>query len=296
MHASLALRDRVLYVLRYERTAHVRLYDLDGRELEGGFAFRDQQRSQTAATGIAVDRDRRIWVASPDAGCVRGFTVFGSERLRLGPSEEQRGALTRAELVADRAGVLDRPVAVACDGSSDDLRLVVGSAGRRRHGLHVFGPEGDLLRSLRPMGESHGKFDGVEGVAIAGNLVFACEPRRGRVQVFRDLDFHFAFRIEGPRGAVGRPRGVAPLADGRLVVVHGGDFSGVSVVTADGRPLDQVAGVGTAGGALLEPSDLVVEEGPPHPRTRVVVADEDGERVQVMTLDGRSYGSLEQPS
>lgn len=296
MHASLALADGVLYVLRYERTAHVRLYDLDGRELEGGFSYRDRERPQTTAFGLAVDRDRRLWIADPEAGAVRGFTVFGSERLRLGPSEERRAALDAVELAADRAGVLHRPTAVACEGSADGLTLLVGSAGRRRHALHVFAGDGELIRSLRPMGDSHGRFGGVAGVALDGRYAFACEPRAGRIQVFRDLDFHFAFGLPDVRGATPEPRSVARLADGRLVVAWGGERSGVGIVSPDGRPLAVLAGHGTADGEVVEPSDVVVEPGPPRSRTRVVVADADGERVQVLTLDGRCYGALEPPA
>ncbi|QDU67737.1 hypothetical protein [Engelhardtia mirabilis] len=296
MHASLALRDGVLYVLRYERTAHVGLYDLDGRELEGGFSWRDQERSQTAATGIAVDRDRRLWVADPGAGAVRGFTVFGSEKLRLGPSEEQRATLSPAELDEDRAGVLSRPTCVACQGSSDDLRLLVGSSGRRRHGLHLFAPDGTLIRSLRPMGQSHGRFAGIEGVFLDDRHALACEPRAGRVQVFRDLDFHFAFQLPDHRGAGLEPRAAVRLADGRLVVAHGGPRSGVLLMAPDGGVEAQIAGHGAGSGQVLNPSDVVVEPGPSEPRSRVVVADQDGERIQVLTLDGRCYGSLEPPN
>jgi hypothetical protein len=54
----------------------------------------------------------------------------------------------------------------------------------------------------------------------------------------------------------------------------------------------QLAGAGEHEGAVLEPSDVVVEPGADDRHARVFAIDRDGLRVQVFTLEGHSLGTI----
>lgn len=281
MHGALAHRNGILYVGRHAKTAGVRCYDLDGHALDGGFDFRDGS-GRSSVSGLAVDEDHRVWVADEPAGRVRLFTLFGRELLTVGGGPEER---------EDRVGSLGRPVDVAVCGIDDELELVVGSAGTRRHALQVFHPESGRVRSLRPGGDPQGRFRDLRGIAAAGRLVYASEARPGRVQVFRDGDFHFRFGVRAS-GARAEPSAVAPLGDGRVVVAVGGETSALLLYDGAGRLLRPLADAGPSSGEVVQPADVVVAEGASDRATRVAVIDRDGERVQVFALDGRCYGAF----
>jgi hypothetical protein len=297
MHASLALRHGVLYVLQSGSVradvgpcARLSLFDLDGRRLSGGFVFDGRDGPDLGAVDLDVDDDRRLWLADERGGYVRATTLFGRELARFGPPEDPFGRQEPWDV--DRAGVLGRPSCVAVEGSSDDLRLLVGSSGRRRHGVQLFDGEGKLVRSLRPRGDSHGRFERVASVSLSGAYALACEGRRARVHVWRDLDFHALIepRIAGAEQIA--LRAALRLEDGRYLIAYGGDRSGVLLHDRDGALERELAGHGEGEGQVLEPASLVAEPGRTDALTRVVVSDRDGERLQVLTLDGRALGSV----
>ncbi len=60
-----------------------------------------------------------------------------------------------------------------------------------------------------------------------------------------------------------------------------------------GRVLRVLAEHGEAEGQVFEPNDLAAEPVEPNAPRRFAVIDRDAERVQVLTLDGRCYGSFE---
>ena len=92
MQGSLAMHKGSLFVGRYEKTAHVAVFDLGGHRLAGGFSFCDEAIGRSSASGLSVDEDRRIWIADEPAGRVRTFTLFGAEVGGLGGSVEAEGA------------------------------------------------------------------------------------------------------------------------------------------------------------------------------------------------------------
>jgi hypothetical protein len=284
-HGSLALHRGALFVGTSAKTAYVRVFDLDGAPLEAGFSFIDRELGRSSAAGLAVDDDRHVWVADGAAQRVRLFTLFGAEIGGLGAGVEDLAP----ELVPDRAGEVRAPVDVAVEGDSDGVKVVVASGGVRRHALQVFGGSGALIRSLRPEGDPTRRFRGLSGIGLRGRTLAAAEAGAGRVQVFRDLEFHFAF---APVARACEPTAVAPLPDGRFVVAHRGARGGVELCDAGGRHLATLARAGPLDGEVDDPSDLAVEAAGSDRETRVFVIDQDGVRVQVFTLEGVCYGGF----
>lgn len=287
-HGSLALHRGALFVGSSAKTARVRAFDLDGAPLEAGFTFIDRELGRSSASGLAVDDDRHVWVADGAAQRVRLFTLFGAEIGGLGVGPEDLAP----ELVPDRAGEVRAPVDVAVEGDSDGVKVAVASGGVRRHAVQLFGGSGALVASLKPEGDPSRRFRGVAGIGLCGRTLAAAEAAAGRVQVFRDLEFHFAFSLPAARGAAFEPTAVAPLPCGRFVVAHRGGHGGVELFDGSGRRRATLAPGGPLDGEVDEPSDLAVDATGSDRTTRVFVIDADGLRVQVFTLEGHCYGSF----
>jgi sugar lactone lactonase YvrE len=265
----------VLYVLREERGPRLRAFDWDGRPLGEGFAIPAADSSTCDPRGLAVDGDRRLWIADRGARALRAFSVFGVEVRRLsGPA----GRL-------DTRGGFEQLSALAAQGVEDELLLAAGSTGERRHALALLGPQGRLLSSLRPLGDPEGRFRGLTDLALRGRTLHACEEHAGRIQVFRDGEFHYALRAGGLR-----PCAIAPLADGRVIVAQAGERSALVVLESDGSIERSLASHGEGEGAVCDSCSLAVEEGEDERHTRIALLDRGGDRVQVFALDGRCFG------
>ncbi len=285
MQGSLHLCAGVLYVGSHALTAHVRAFDLEGRRLAAGFAFRDAIRGRSSVDGLALDEDHRLWVADGAARRLRAFTLFGRELAVVG---EPGGAL------ADRCGELGAPSDVLSLGSEREQVLVVASAGRRRHALHLLEPATGASRSLRPLGDPLGRYGDICDLAAEGESLLVCERRARRVQVFRGGEFHYAFEPAAGRRA-GEPRALAALGDGRYALCLGGAESSLLVIDAAGRTLEVLATAGEGEGRVQEPSDVAVERSAEGRAPRIFALDRDGERVQVFTPDGECLGAFPEP-
>ena len=286
MHGSLCLKNGILYVGRHVVTAHVQPYDLDGHPLGPGFAFRGDGGRVASASGIDLDDDHRLWIADGAGERLRSFSLFGREQ----PAFTDPSARSMRE-----PGRFDAIVDVATIGVESDLELLIVRGGKKRHALELIHVASGRVRSLRPDGDPQGTFDGLQRAAIRGNMVFACESTAGRVQVFRDGEFHYLFRLPLQPSARARsmPRAIAPLADGRMVLAVGGsESSALLLLEPGGRILRVLAAHGESAGAVFEPTDVAVEEGETDHRTRVAVIDADGDRVQVFTLEGECFGAF----
>ncbi len=116
-------------------------------------------------------------------------------------------------------------------------------------------------------------------------MLHACEEQAGRIQVFRDGEFHYALRAGGLR-----PCASAPLEDGRVIVVQAGDASALVVLASDGSIERTLATHGSGEGEVCDPCSLAVEQGQDERHTRIALLDRGGDRVQVFALDGRCFG------
>jgi hypothetical protein len=287
--ASLALRHGVLWIATCVRSTKVVPYDRGGRRLAPGFAVRGADGGRTDVRGIAVDEDRRLWIADAAHGSLRAFSVFGAE---------VQAVLSTVDPDADDPGAYGDSEGIAAQGIESDSRLLLARRGERRHALLVVDPLRGTLRSLRPDGDAEGRCTGLGSLALAGSLVFACEPRRRRVQVFRDGEFLFAIATPAPapgaRALV--PRAVAALGDGRSIVACGCEPGGALLLFDGGGRLVETLVSSTADDLadLDDPSGVAVEAGGSDPSTQVFVLDRDGSRVQSFALDGRCHGSFQE--
>jgi len=283
MAGSLALSRGVVFVGTETRTARVRSFDLDGRPLEASFSFSGADGGAASADGLAVDEDRRIWVADGIGRRLLAFTLFGDRVAGVDPPEGPE---------RDRRGVLGRVTAVASRGADDEQELLVACGGRRRHGVQRLVLGSGATSTLRSGGLLEADFHDPVGLAWEGRLAWVAERGAGRVQVFRDLDHHFDFRLTPAGGAPFCPNAVRPLPDGRLVLAQGGEASAVLLLDGSGRLLRVLAEAGAGEGQVREPSDLVVEPGADDRQTRVVVLDGEGTRAQVLNLLGDCHGTF----
>jgi hypothetical protein len=286
MQGSLCQANGVLYVGRHAKSASITAFDLDGRLLQNIANFRDEGVGRSSASGVCVDADHRLWVADGPGGCVRGFTLFGKQIAHLGAEADPN------HTQEDLRGFLGTPVDVLATGEDEELVLVVGSAGVRRHAVQVLDPNGGRTLSLRPLGDPHGHFQEVCGLAARGEQeLLVLESRTPRIQVFRGGHYHFSIPLpEGDRQ--GGPRALAITPDGHVAVAYGGGLMGILVVNDDGRVLQSVASSGVADGQVEDPCGLAMIPREGLQPARLFVLDRYGDRVQVFTLDGICYGAF----
>jgi hypothetical protein len=285
MQGALALSRGVLHVGRQDATVFVRPYDLDGSPLARGFSLREPNGEACALAGLAADEDHRLWLGDRLSESVRSFSLFGRPAVAfsggVGAGKEGRGSLSH---------LVD--VCLASPDEDAEPWIVTARGGQRRHAVQVFTQAGQWIASLRPGGDPLGSFHDVRSVASLGRLVYACEGAPGRIQVFRDGEFHYTLRVPNPGGGEVEPVAVAPLSPERLVVACGGAASKLLLSDGAGRLIRVLAEAGSNLGQVAELTDVVAEPEAEQGEARIVAMDCDGERVQVFTLGGRCQGEL----
>lgn len=286
MQASLALARGTLFVGVHAKTARVHSFDLGGRPLGPSFSFRDAQVGRSAAAGLALDEDHRLWVADTPADRVRIFSLFGREVGGIGAP-----GVPGAES-AILPGLVFRPTDVEVQGNRDQGWVAIACGGEQRHAVQIFEPGLEWRASCTSLGETQRPFGGVCRLAARGELLYVAESLARAVQVFRAGAFHFAFHLTGRGGERLEPSALAALDDGRIVVGSRAPHSGLFLLDSSGRALRTLAGEGAAEGAVQEPSDVVIERGADDRHARLYVIDCDGLRVQAFTLEGRCLGTI----
>ena len=270
MHGSLALKDGVVWVARHGSEWQVAAYNLDGHRLGPGFSLGTFESGAPQVSGLEVDSDRGLWLADSASEGVRAFSVFGVE----GDSIEH--------------AYLGNVSSVAVRGEDESKQIFVASSGLVHGNVQLFDGEGKRVGALRSLGDPAMSFRDIAGIAVSEGLAYVCERRGAVVQVFRGLEFYFAFGL----GSDFEPTAAAALSENRVLVTSGGERAGLHLFDAAGRHVAQLAQGGSGDGELLEPSDVVVSEGREERLTRIVVIDSDGDRVQVFSLAGECYGAF----
>lgn len=169
-----------------------------------------------------------------------------------------------------------QPLAIAFDTNGN---LYVSDVGGGDQTVHVFGPDGALLRNLG----SEGLFSFPNGIAVdKAGYVYVSDSNNGRLLVFDPAGTQVAIVKRGPgQGELGMPRGVAFDDTGRVYVV---DSVGQGVHMY--RPLQQgdqaptflarFGREGTTDGAFEFPNGIAVDG-----RGHVYVTDWNNDRLQV---------------
>jgi len=278
MHGGLVLARGLLQVGFSAKTAEVRVFDLEGRLLRPPVRFKDERTGRSAIGGLALDGDRRLWVVDAAAGRLRTLSAFGREAgaLDLTVASEERAPLL--------LGRVWGPVDVEVHGTSEAGWLALAGGGEQRHAVQVFTLEGAFLAALRSHGDGARAFRGVVALAARGPYLWVLEGAGRTVQVFREREFHFAFQLTTRTGETCEPRALAPLADGRLLLLTRAPEEALFLLEPSGRVLARLDAAGT----LLEPLDVAWDES----GRRVYVLDLGGLRVQVLNLEGRVLGTF----
>lgn len=287
MLGALALSRGVLHVGRQDATVYVRPYDLDGVPLARGFALREPNGEACALAGLAADEDHCLWLGDRSSESVRSFSVFGRQGLSF-PGDPAAGK--------DGRGSLSRLVDLCLAAPDDETEpwILTACGGLRRHAVQVFTRAGQCVASLRPSGDPLGSFHDVRSVGSLGRLAYVCEGSPGRIQVFREGEFHYSLQVPRAAGLELEPLAVAPLSPDRLVVACGGVRSCLLLCDGAGRLVRVLAESGQGLGQVAELTDVVAEPESARGEARIVAMDRDGERVQVFTMGGRCYGELQE--
>ncbi len=162
---------------------------------------------------------------------------------------------------------LDAPEDVAL---LEDGGVAVADTGRDR--ILLLDAQGALVREID--GAARG-FSGPAGIAAAPGLIYAADPRAGRVVV---LDREGA-PVRALAAPLVRPVAVELGPAGEAFVVDSGAHR-VEVFDRDGKHLRGFGDFGPHAGLLGHPRDLAVAQ------ERVLVADSDNHRIQAFDLAG----------
>lgn len=148
--------------------------------------------------GCFVDRENNVWLAGSDDGVVQKYTHDGRKLLlqigTRGMVDSSDGTLGGLPLNSSHAGFF-RPSAVAVDPASGDVYVADGEEPGSNHRVAVFDRSGHFLRQwglqntatdADPGARESKAFNDVPHCVALGHdgLVYICDPRRDRVQVF----------------------------------------------------------------------------------------------------------------
>jgi len=234
-------------------------------------------------------REMEVWV--------RGDLVAGGVGMTAAaPASPDLRLVARQVVILPAGG--GQPTGVAVDAQGN---LYVADTGGHR--IHVYGPDGRLMRSLGGQGATLGELYEPRGLALdaAGNLYVAdtwnarivkYDPEGRAVAAWgsgdQDLgDGRRATITEGdparnaaaPLGLFG-PRGVAVDARGNVYIADTGNRR-IIVTDSDGTFLYQFGSAGAGPGQFNEPASLAVDA-----QGNLYVADTWNSRVQVFAPDG----------
>jgi DNA-binding beta-propeller fold protein YncE len=219
-------------------------------ERDGTFVRAWGEDEISNAHGVAVAPDGTILTVDNGSHTVRRFTPEGEPLLLIGtPGEPNDSGMGHWQFmsVPQSVGPFNMPTGVDALPSGE----IVVSDGYGNARVHVFTPDGELIRSWGDPGEAEGQFRIPHGVVVAddGEHLLVCDRENHRVQVF-DLHGTVVDIWTGLR----RPNNLTVDPRGIVFVAELGDFSGRY---GEGPPMpDEPYGSRVA---VLDPAGHIVE-------------------------------------
>lgn len=263
MASGICVRGNLLAVTWSAAKGHVFLFDLEAQQRVSSWTLPAGATGYSDAAGVAMDEHYHLFVADPQNDRVCHFNPFGRHLGDFGEAPPASGDAGR-----DRAGVLDRPHAVAVRG---DLLYVACGEQPRRRGVQRFSKQGTVLRPLACRGDPDAKFAAPRALWADQEGVLVADTLRGSLQRFRG-DGTFVGEIPcAAAGTLARPIAVLRQANGLCLFVDRGDELGVRAVGVDGVPRPLPDDVRTF---VADPLGLAVDRS-----QRIYVLDHLGERV-----------------
>jgi DNA-binding beta-propeller fold protein YncE len=172
---------------------------------------------------------------------------------------------------------LTRPAGIA--SRLPEGTIYVADAGS--HMIHVFSPEGKLLKEMGMRGTGPGEFNFPTHLWIDGaGQLYVSDTLNFRIQVFGPDDrFLRMFGQQGDRpGNFAHPCGIATDASGNIYVTDR-QFENVQIFDAQGRVLMALGQEGSGPGEFWLPAGIFIDG-----HDRIYVADSYNKRVQIFEL------------
>jgi hypothetical protein len=269
MGGGIAVRGDMLAIAWSAAKGHVFLVDVAVRRTLASWRLPDGPSGWSDAAGVALDERYHVFVADPCNDRVLQFDPFGRLVRCYGEPAPARGDAGR-----DRAGVLDRPHAVAVRG---DVVAVAGGDQPRRCGVQRFTTSGAVLRPLRCRGDAAEAWRAPRAIAADREGFAVADMLRREVATYRGDGTY----LRATPVAAGAPTAVARAGDGTLWCIAGG---ALRHLTASGAELPLAKDLAArAADALAVAVDA---------SGRLYVLDRAGERVRRYQGDGRDDGEV----
>ena len=180
------------------------------------------------------------------------------------------------------------PAGIATDDSGN---IYVSS----EHKLQKFTSTGELIKCVGRKGGKEGEFDGPCGLTLRDNLVYVCDRKNNRIQIF-DLDLNFVRSIGSRgsgRGEFNRPLDVKFDTTRNMYVAEGGNGR-VQVMDSSGRFIREFGR-----GKLSRPSGLLIADKYVYVSDFsgccIVVYETSGQYVTSFGRRGRNEGEFRSP-
>lgn len=245
---GVAARDGIMYV---SDIGGVHVFDFTkGKYKVAGTSF------LLNPAGLDVDDDGNIYVADLAKRSVTVINQAGEAAREIGMGE------------------IDTPGGVAID--RQNLRLLVTDA--KKHLIHVFSLEGELIGQIGQRGVEPGQFNIPYGIAVDHHgRIYVVDFGNFRVQILSEDGAPIkVFGSVGLRpGNFARPKGIALDSEGHIYVIDAA-FGNFQIFDFEGRTLLAVGRPGKAIGEFTLPSDICIDN-----NDEIYVVDQVNKRVQI---------------
>lgn len=245
-----------------------------GKRAFGSFGYTAGEGQLAELIGIAVSKDRRIFVTDVSAGRVMVFSPDGKLKGVIG-----------------KTGDFTSPAGFALDETGKKIYIVDS----KKHRVNVYSlNDYSFLRTIGSRGiQGEGKFNFPTNAAIdsKGNL-YVVDTGNSRVQVFdKNGAYVKSFGKTGDLpGALARPKGIAVDSEDHLYVVDAA-FQNVQVFNAEGRLLLAFGKGGLGPGSFTLPAGITIDS-----HDKVYVVDQWPGNVQMFQYLGEQSKQDQQPA